>query len=310
MRRPAAGSRGGGAAPAVLLVLAVLALALAGFGGATVLERRERTLVTSGTVDGLAVSLGRARWIENQMDHGGTFGMPSVMMPDLPDHATHQRLTVDLELVNRSGEPRRIAAADFRLETDRGLVLPATGGYGAERALAPGHGVIDALSFDFPLDHDAAELRLVWRERGRQVHMPVPPLPDHWHLDTIVGFEWPESFAALGRVGRPAKGLQLYAEKYGCAACHGQPENPGTQTVGPTLAGFARSAAERLGGDPVEQFAYESLLRPNDHIAPECGPGGEPCATPSAMPAYGDLLTREDMAHLVAYLMAQNGNDA
>lgn len=288
--------------PAALAALA--ALGVATLGGAMVLDRRERILVTSGTIDGLAVELLRARWIENQMDHGGSaFPMPSGMLPDLPDHETHQRLTVDLGFVNRSPRGRYLELRGFRLETDAGLDLPAAGGYAGDQELGPGQGFLNALSFDFPLDHDAGEIRLVWRDRGRELHMPIPPLPDHRHFEELLGREWPASFAALDRVGRPAKGLQLYAERYGCAACHGQPENPGSQTVGPALAGLSRRVGERPPGRAAAQHVYESLLRPNDHIAPACGPVGDPCEAPSAMPSYGDLLSREDMAHLVAYLL-------
>lgn len=281
----------------------VAVLLVAGFSVATVLERHERTLVRSASVDGLDVRMVRARWIENQMDHGGAFPVPTSMMPDLPDHETHQRLTVDLEFFNRSRGQRRLELGDFRLETDGGLSLAARGGYAGDQVLPPRTGFLNALSFNYPLDHDAGELRLVWRPGGREVHMPLPPQPDHRHFEEVLGLDWPQTFGELRRIGRAGKGLQLYAEKYGCAACHGQPENPGSQTVGPSLAGLDATASQRIEGKSGAQYVYESILRPDDHIAPACGPEDRPCTAPSAMPPYGELLSREDMAHLVAYLL-------
>jgi len=296
-----------GRSPRTSLLAVVLALAavllVAGFGVSTVRDRHARTLVLEGDVDGLAIELSRARWIENQMDHGGAFPVPTSMMPDLPDHETHQRLTVDLSFFNRADAARRVDLDDFRLESDAGLDLVPRGGYAGDQVLSPGQVFLNALSFDYPLDHDAGELRLVWRPQGRELHMPIPPLPDHRHFEEVLGIEWPLRVAELQRVGRASKGLQLYAEKYGCAACHGQPENPGSQTIGPSLAGLAAEAARRIAGKSAEQYVYESLLSPDAHIAPTCGAEASPCTDPSAMPPYGDLLSREDMAHLVAYLL-------
>jgi hypothetical protein len=50
------------------------------------------------------------------------------------------------------------------------------------------------------------------------------------------------------------------------------------------------------------QYAYESLLFPGAFIASGCG-GEAPCAQPSLMPGYGEVLSPQEMADLISYLL-------
>ena len=78
----------------------------------------------------------------------------------------------------------------------------------------------------------------------------------------------------------------------GCVTCHST--EPGVQLVGPSLAGIATTAAERVDGMSAEDYIRQSILEPNAYTV-EGFPEG-------LMPAYSDL-SPEQIDALVAYLM-------
>jgi mono/diheme cytochrome c family protein len=101
--------------------------------------------------------------------------------------------------------------------------------------------------------------------------------------------------------GNAATGEKLFGTSYGCAACHGDPATPASNMVGPHLGDLQRVAAARIPGTSAAQYVYDSILHPNDFIAPDCA-RGVTCANPSVMPSYGEVLPLQEMADLVAYL--------
>lgn len=122
----------------------------------------------------------------------------------------------------------------------------------------------------------------------------------------VEAVEWPESWEDLP-AGDAANGPNLYEVTYGCVACHGDPATPGSNPVGPWLGDIADVAATAEEGKSAEQFIYESILNPNAFIAPTCA-NDQPCASPSAMPAnFGDRMSLQDMADLIAYYMTLTG---
>jgi len=104
--------------------------------------------------------------------------------------------------------------------------------------------------------------------------------------------------------GDPEAGAQAYLA-YGCNACHGLPDEPGSNSVGPWLGDIATNAPTRIDGYSAEDYIYESILEPNAFIAPDC-PNG-PCTTPSLMRADYPLTIGntdpQNMANLLAYLL-------
>jgi hypothetical protein len=50
------------------------------------------------------------------------------------------------------------------------------------------------------------------------------------------------------------------------------------------------------------QYAYESLLFPGAFIAAVCT-GDDPCEPPGPMPVYGEVLSPQEMADLISYLL-------
>ncbi|PIE81805.1 MAG: hypothetical protein CSA11_02745 [Chloroflexi bacterium] len=123
-------------------------------------------------------------------------------------------------------------------------------------------------------------------------------------------YAWPEvvdDFLAEHEPGDAANGEALFIT-YGCNGCHGVPNDSSTvATVGPELTGLAGVAALREEGKTAEQYVYESILYPNDFIAPDC-PNGPCTGPPSAMrQTYeSDIAANpQDMADILEYLLGE-----
>jgi mono/diheme cytochrome c family protein len=117
-------------------------------------------------------------------------------------------------------------------------------------------------------------------------------------------YAWPELWEdhLAEFPGDAAQGEAVYLNPtYACTACHGQMDNPASAAIGPHLAEIGVIGGERVAGQSVEQYIYESIIYPSDFIAPECPSG--PCPSPSSMPAnLGDRISPEEMSDLVLYL--------
>lgn len=128
-------------------------------------------------------------------------------------------------------------------------------------------------------------------------------------------FNWPESvddFLTLetddfvAAPGDPENGAALYVS-YACNTCHGNIDEPGSQQIGPWLGEIAEVGATRVEGQTATQYVYESILYPNDYIAPDCPQG--PCTgPPSAMRqsyAFDMSSSPQEMIDLLAYLLGE-----
>ncbi|MEW5986298.1 MAG: c-type cytochrome [Chloroflexota bacterium] len=114
---------------------------------------------------------------------------------------------------------------------------------------------------------------------------------------------WPEDVAELP-AGVAEAGKDLYTTKFGCVGCHGDPATPGSNAVGPHLGSIATDGATRVEGKSAAQYVYESILSPNLALAPQCPTG--PCTSPSSMPGtFSTLMTPEELANVLAYLLGQ-----
>ncbi len=123
-------------------------------------------------------------------------------------------------------------------------------------------------------------------------------------------YDWPETvddFLAEHEPGDVDNGKELFVS-YGCNGCHGVPNDSTTvATVGPELTGLADVAALREEGKTAEQYVYESILYPNDFIAPDC-PNGPCTGPPSAMKqtfASDMAANTQDMADLLEYMLSE-----
>ena len=98
-----------------------------------------------------------------------------------------------------------------------------------------------------------------------------------------------------------ASGEELYRERVlggnaGCITCHSLDAD--TTLVGPSLAGVATRAADRVPGVTAAEYLRTSILRPAAYVVD----GYEP----DRMPAnWGEVLTEAEVDALVAFLEAQ-----
>ncbi len=289
------------------LELAVLALALGAalWGVALVTRALQARVVHDAELGGLRLRVEKAEWLREGMHQAGTaganFAMPPGMTPGAPERGS-QRLSVEVDVVNVAGEPRRFEPAQLVLQSEDGQTWEAD--VQPPVALLAGHRYATELEFDVP-EAERRPLSLRWVRAGGSVRMlrTVPPVHEEEALDQRAPTAWPAQVEALP-AGDAAEGERLFHTRFACNTCHGQRGQPGSNTVGPPLDGFHAVAAARVQGKSGAQYAYESLLQPDAFLAPTCA-RGEPCTAPSGMPAYGEQLSMKQMADLVTYLMAQ-----
>lgn len=97
--------------------------------------------------------------------------------------------------------------------------------------------------------------------------------------------------------GDPERGRQLFQSSSvaglpGCAACHSL--EPDRVLVGPSLAGVATRAAQRVPGLSAEAYLRQSILEPDAFVVPGFPKG--------AMPAYRNI-SEQDLQDLIAFLL-------
>lgn len=117
--------------------------------------------------------------------------------------------------------------------------------------------------------------------------------------------------------GDPQRGAALWNQEVkqasgaaaSCKACHSL--KPGEVLVGPSLAGIATQAAERIKAPDYkgqaktpEEYIRESIQQPNAYIVEPDKYAASPGV--SKMPAnLGNLMSAQDLADLIAFLMTQ-----
>jgi mono/diheme cytochrome c family protein len=274
-------------APAVLMVL----------GGGYFLARaaldQVYTEVRSG---GLVLHLDRAIWLHDQMEHSQRFPMPSLMMPGMPERG-FQRYSIEVTVRNLSAKPEIFCPHEIELHAEDGGLWPPMGGEVGDTTIAPGHQLTSTLHYDVP--ETSPELRLVWARAEVAMARALPPEHPEKALDEPVS-AWPEEAEKLP-AGDPVRGQQLYIGEFSCISCHGLPGAAGSNTVGPALGDLSQALTARASSASVAQHVYDSVLYPDLEIAPLCA-NEKPCEKPSKMPFYGDLLSLQKMADIIAFL--------
>lgn len=100
-------------------------------------------------------------------------------------------------------------------------------------------------------------------------------------------------------VGDPEAGEALFNQQAidsapGCVTCHST--QPGEVLVGPSLAGIANQAGERVEGQSAEEYLRTSILEPDAHVVEGFSPG-------VMYQEYEQALSDEQVDNLVAYLL-------
>ncbi|MFL5272379.1 MAG: c-type cytochrome [Anaeromyxobacteraceae bacterium] len=290
---------GPGPRGAAVPVAVALAVALAAAGGqlAWAAWQERPSPSASAEVDGVALHVRRAVWLDHALlQRDATV---HAMLPGLPEHL-HRRLAVSFIVENRTASERRFTWQDLVLRWPRRDAFASSRDGRASIVLPPHHAALLDAAFDVPEGDDPVTL---WWERGAvparllETRVPLHGLPER--PATIA--EWPRLASGLPR-GRADAGARLYRAN-ACASCHGDPAAPGSNAAAPHLGGIGALASHRVAGQSAEQYLYESLLDPDSFVAKACaGPG--PCAQ-ARMPPYGETLSVQEVADLVAYLLEQ-----
>jgi mono/diheme cytochrome c family protein len=247
---------------------------------------------------GLRLRLERAAWLHEPMDHGDAVRLPAVQGAPGPGQ---RQLAVQLTLFNVSGASVAFSPRELVLVSEGGQEWFPSGPEEPPHSIRPWQRL--SLSWGFNVPVSAGGLRLEWgpagTARARLLSTQPPP--------SVAGDQerWPRSAEELPP-GSTVAGATLFHERFACVTCHGSPELPGEARAAPALHGFAQTGATRIAGMSAAQYAYESLLAPDAFIAPGCG-GSAPCQTPTLMPVYGDVLSSQEMADLIRYLVGPGG---
>ena len=107
----------------------------------------------------------------------------------------------------------------------------------------------------------------------------------------------PEAVTAALAVADPARGQQLTLQN-ACIGCHNL--DPNVQMAGPTWANIANTAATRVAGESAEEYLYNSIVHPNDYLV-------EGYMAGVMLQNYGDTLSDQDIADIMAYLLTLQG---
>jgi len=100
-------------------------------------------------------------------------------------------------------------------------------------------------------------------------------------------------------VGDAAAGEALFRQTTigsapGCSVCHST--EPNQAGVGPSLAGVASRAGQRVSGQSAEDYLRQSILNPNAYIVQGYAPNG-------MYQDFAKVLTDKQVNDLVAYLL-------
>lgn len=274
-----------------------LALLIMLAGGVLTVRARAGQPRRDAELAGLRLRLERAVWLHEPTDHGDAAALPVSEGVPAPGQ---RRLAVALTAFNPGAGSVRFSARELGLvPLEAGAVGDASPRVAGEPLeLAPGQ--LLSVSLDFDVPSRAGALRLEWR-RGTERAVLLATRPPPSVVEPEPAPPWPRRVEQLPP-GDAVTGRSLYFDRFACATCHGDPARPDDARIGPSLHGFARVGATRIEGLGAAQYAYESLLDPGAFIAPECA-GRAPCARPSTMPLYGDVLSPGQMADLIHYLV-------
>lgn len=80
----------------------------------------------------------------------------------------------------------------------------------------------------------------------------------------------------------------------GCGTCHSL--TPDEVVVGPSMAGIASRAGDRVAGQSAEEYIRESILNPDVYLVEDFPAGTMP-------QVWGDELSTEQLDQIVAYLL-------
>jgi cytochrome c2 len=110
----------------------------------------------------------------------------------------------------------------------------------------------------------------------------------------------PDNILAALENADPERGAQL-TQQSACIACHNL--DPSVTQPGPSWHNLAVTAAERVPDQSAALYLYTSIVHPNDFIV-EGYPSG------LMVPTFGETLSDQDLADLIAYLLTLEADES
>ena len=107
----------------------------------------------------------------------------------------------------------------------------------------------------------------------------------------------PEEIAKAMPNADPKHGQQLTVSN-ACIGCHSL--DPNQKMVGPTWYNLVETAAKRVPGESAGLYLYNSIVKPNAFVVPGYAPN-------IMLQTFGQSLTAQDKADLIAYLLTLHG---
>jgi cytochrome c oxidase subunit II len=152
-----------------------------------------------------------------------------------------------------------------------------------------------AMLFDTTVVSEADFEAWIFEKLEEQKTVPCPPEPDQEDPTQENPACEPEEVPAFEELpeGTAASGEGVFTAE-GCAACHSL---DGARLVGPSFQGLGARAEGRSAEESSEQYLIHSILRPCDSVV-----ASFTCVMP---PIYGEQLTRQELADLIAFIMEQ-----
>jgi mono/diheme cytochrome c family protein len=109
----------------------------------------------------------------------------------------------------------------------------------------------------------------------------------------------PTPLAAADPAGDASAGERIFhngkSDAPACINCHAA--EPGPFALGPVMTGISERAGSRIEGLSAEEYLHQSIVHPGDYTVPGFRP-----VMPSS---YGEYLTEQDIADIIAYLMTR-----
>lgn len=111
--------------------------------------------------------------------------------------------------------------------------------------------------------------------------------------------EQEEPAAGSGAVGDAANGEELFKQQTlesqaGCITCHSL--EPDQVIVGPSMAGIANRAGDRVSDLSAEEYLHQSIMETNAYVVDGFPEGVMPAA-------FADVLSDQQVDDLVAYML-------
>ena len=165
----------------------------------------------------------------------------------------------------------------------------------------------EVVAVEPPVVTDTVPLELPAQETPEVVvaEPPVPSEPEPATPTTLAEMDvdaiyagLPAEIAAFFPDGADAELGKETALTSGCTACHSL--QPDVVQVGPSWYGVADRAVTRVPGQSPALYIYTSITQPNEYVVEGF--------QPDLMPAiYGQILSDEQIANIMAYLLTMDG---